>query len=99
VVVAEVELLPVAEAVVAALQVAVVAVEDTNTALGNHCSIGPGFAEDTFVYSGPAVVVDMLAVYFVVGVELGSLLVEGEDIVDKIYPELNLALSLAVLLE
>ena len=99
-VVAEVELLPVAEAVVAALQVAVVAVEDTNTALGNHCSIGPGFAEDTFVYSGPAVVVDMLADYFVVGVELGSLLVlEGQDIVDEIYPEPNLALSLAVLLE
>lgn len=52
------------------------------------------------MYSEPAVVVDMLAVYFVVGVDLGSLLVlEGEDIVDEIYPELNLALSLAVLLE
>ena len=36
-VVVEVELLPVAEAVVAALQVAAVAVEDTGTALGNHC--------------------------------------------------------------
>jgi len=36
VVVVEVELLPVAEAVVAALQVAVVAVEDTNTALGTQ---------------------------------------------------------------